>query len=63
MGKGRNKVVPLQPIDSADALLRLNRVTGLRFASWPESLLDQVRPVEESSGAESQSPQVRLGNA
>lgn len=59
MGKGRNKVVPLQPIDSADALLRLNRVTGLRFASWPESLLGQVRP----SGAESQSPQVRLGNA
>ncbi len=38
MSSSKNKIVPLQPRDSEEALERLNRITGLRFARWPESL-------------------------
>lgn len=35
----KDKVIPLHRRDPQQALTRLNRVTGLRFARWPESLL------------------------
>lgn len=34
----KSTVTPLSATDSDAALERLNRVTGLRFARWPESL-------------------------
>lgn len=36
----KDKVIPLHRRDPQQALTRLNRVTGLRFARWPESLLE-----------------------
>jgi hypothetical protein len=42
----KGAVVHLHRLDPEDALERLNRITGLRFAHWPESL---VQPVAESA--------------
>ena len=42
MNKDLNKVVHLHQRDPQDALERLNRITGLQFSSWPESLLPSV---------------------
>ncbi|WP_083265536.1 hypothetical protein [Pseudomonas sp. 1D4] len=39
MSKGRSKVVHLHERDPEEALERLNRITGLRFTRWPESLV------------------------
>lgn len=36
------RVIHLHQRAPQEALTRLNRITGLRFARWPESLLDQV---------------------
>ncbi|ARU87804.1 hypothetical protein [Pseudomonas sp. M30-35] len=47
MSKKQGKVVALCAHDSDAALERLNRVTGLRFARWPESLAPQVQPRAE----------------
>ncbi|QMV61657.1 hypothetical protein VUJ49_16725 [Pseudomonas berkeleyensis] len=38
------RVIHLHRRDPQEALTRLNRITGLRFARWPESLLDHVAP-------------------
>jgi hypothetical protein len=35
----RSAVVHLHRLDPDEALERLNRITGLRFAQWPESLV------------------------
>lgn len=45
----RSAVVHLHRLDPDEALERLNRITGLRFAQWPESL---VRPVAEGAVGE-----------
>ena len=42
MNKDLNKVVHLHQRDPLSALERLNRITGLQFSSWPESLLPNV---------------------
>ena len=39
MKKDQHNVVHLHQRDLASALERLNRITGLQFSSWPESLL------------------------
>ncbi|MGX5218636.1 hypothetical protein ACVTMO_08270 [Pseudomonas segetis] len=39
MSTRKGKVVPLCAYDSDAALERLNRLTGLRFSHWPESLV------------------------
>ncbi|WP_240201667.1 hypothetical protein [Pseudomonas sp. PDNC002] len=39
MKKDQNNVVHLHQRDPMSALERLNRITGLQFSSWPESLL------------------------
>nr|WP_259651496.1 hypothetical protein [Pseudomonas sp. NCCP-436] len=36
------RVIYLHQRAPQEALTRLNRITGLSFARWPESLLDQV---------------------
>ncbi|MFI8481509.1 hypothetical protein ACIGCM_13170 [Pseudomonas sp. NPDC078700] len=43
MGKKQSKVIALCAQDSDEALERLNRITGLRFAHWPESLAAQAQ--------------------
>lgn len=45
----RSAVVHLHRLDPEDALERLNRITGLRFAQWPESL---VQPAVDSAAEE-----------
>ena len=35
----RSAVIHLHRLDPDEALERLNRITGLRFAQWPESLV------------------------
>lgn len=42
MKKDQNNVVHLHQRDLTSALERLNRITGLHFSSWPESLLPSV---------------------
>ncbi len=42
----RSAVVHLHRLDPEEALERLNRITGLRFAQWPESL---VQPAVDSA--------------
>ncbi len=41
MSRTKGNVIHLQQWDPKQALERLNRLTGLRFAQWPESLLQQ----------------------
>lgn len=36
----KDKVIHLHRRDPPQALIRLNRISGLRFARWPESLLE-----------------------
>ena len=61
MSSSKNKVVPLQPRDSEGALERLNRITGLRFARWPESLAALARQAAEESEPPKPSSVVRFG--
>jgi hypothetical protein len=44
-----NKVIYLHQLDPQAALERLNRITGLRFSHWPQSLLpaQETLPVVE----------------
>ncbi|WP_322978367.1 hypothetical protein [Pseudomonas sp. C11] len=42
------RVIHLHQRDPQEALERLNRVTGLRFRQWPESLLAYVESQEGS---------------
>lgn len=37
------KVIHLRELDAQGALERLNRITGLRFARWPQSLAPLAR--------------------
>ncbi|ABR81310.1 hypothetical protein AO896_05675 [Pseudomonas aeruginosa] len=59
-----NKVVHLHHKDEQAALERLNRITGLQFSSWPESLVPAApasEPPFEQSPAEPLFEQVRQG--
>lgn len=42
MSGRKNTVIHLHRRDPQEALTRLNRIAGLRFARWPESLLAYV---------------------
>ncbi|SFO96925.1 hypothetical protein [Pseudomonas borbori] len=53
------KVIHLHQRDPQEALERLNRITGLHFARWPESLVPQLaepgaEPLAEPNGATAQ---------
>ncbi|WP_374441975.1 hypothetical protein [Pseudomonas panipatensis] len=48
MNKDQKKVVHLHQRDPLNALERLNRITGLQFSSWPESLIPCVDQEEEA---------------
>lgn len=43
MNNDQKNVVHLHQRDPQSALERLNRITGLQFSSWPESLLPTVQ--------------------
>ena len=49
---GDKRVIHLHQRDPQEALARLNRITGLRFARWPERLLDHVAPEDQGHNAE-----------
>ncbi|HSC83293.1 MAG TPA: hypothetical protein VLC30_06705 [Pseudomonas sp.] len=51
MSSHKGKVVPLLPRESDEALERLNRITGLRFARWPQSLVPLARQAAEEPEA------------
>lgn len=61
MSSSKNKIVPLQPRDSEEALERLNRITGLRFARWPESLAALARQAVEENEPAKPGSVVRFG--
>lgn len=44
----KGKVIHLYQRDPQEALERLNRITGLRFSSWPQSLANSSSSVEQS---------------
>jgi hypothetical protein len=46
----KSTVVYLHQLDPQAALERLNRVTGLRFSSWPQSLAPLQEPVLVAAG-------------
>jgi hypothetical protein len=52
MTANKGKVIHLYQRDPQEALERLNRITGLRFSSWPQSLVNS-NPTEQpdSSGS------------
>lgn len=57
MNGRKNKVIHLHRRDPQEALTRLNRITGLSFARWPESLLAHVaQDARARDEAESESP-------
>jgi hypothetical protein len=43
MNSAEDKVIHLRERDAEGALERLNRITGLRFARWPQSLAPLAR--------------------
>ncbi|MBB4863890.1 hypothetical protein HNP46_002750 [Pseudomonas nitritireducens] len=54
MKNDQNNVVHLHQRDLTSALERLNRITGLQFSSWPESLLPSVAPEVAEAAAVAQ---------
>ncbi|HWV11010.1 MAG TPA: hypothetical protein VN156_15795 [Pseudomonas sp.] len=51
MTETKSKVIHLHQRDPEAALERLNRITGLQFARWPESLVPQVDETPEAEAA------------
>ncbi|MET1078829.1 MAG: hypothetical protein ABWY06_12490 [Pseudomonas sp.] len=56
MSSGTNKVIHLHQRDPQAALKRLNRVTGLRFSRWPESLAPAPQQDEAGPSVEPTTP-------
>ncbi|HLA32366.1 MAG TPA: hypothetical protein VJ047_15215 [Pseudomonas sp.] len=57
MAATKGKVIHLYQRDPQEALERLNRITGLRFSSWPQSLVpaaEQAQADTEQAPAETQ---------
>ncbi|TRO19083.1 hypothetical protein EQ826_08970 [Ectopseudomonas mendocina] len=52
----KNRVIHLHRRDPQEALARLNRITGLEFARWPESLLEHVVAENLQPDADDSSP-------
>lgn len=56
----KNTVIHLHRRDPQEALARLNRITGLQFAHWPESLLAYAEQTQalhpEDTGAHAAEP-------
>ncbi|MCZ4323054.1 hypothetical protein [Pseudomonas anguilliseptica] len=50
----KGKVIHLYQRDPQEALERLNRITGLRFSSWPQSLVNSSPAVQSDSSGSSE---------
>lgn len=62
MSATKDKVIHLHRRDPQEALARLNRITGLRFAQWPESLAPlAVQDGAEERNGDSGSPALAQG--
>jgi hypothetical protein len=48
MTASKGNVIHLYLRDPQEALERLNRITGLRFSSWPQSLVPLGDPREQT---------------
>lgn len=48
MAATKGKVIHLYQRDPQEALERLNRITGLRFSSWPQSLVPLAEPAQDT---------------
>ncbi|WP_371132409.1 hypothetical protein [Pseudomonas sp.] len=48
MATTKGKVIHLYQRDPQEALERLNRITGLRFSSWPQSLVPLVEQAQDA---------------
>ena len=60
MNSAEPKVIHLRERDAEGALERLNRITGLRFARWPQSLVPLARDVAvEAQAGQTLAPDVR----
>lgn len=55
MAVNKNTVIRLHLRDPQEALERLNRVTGLSFSHWPQSLVDSASWSEPVSAQSSDS--------
>lgn len=55
------QVIHLHQRDPQEALERLNRITGLHFARWPESLVPHAPEPAAEPPAEQSSCAVRVG--
>ncbi|MWV17099.1 hypothetical protein F3I16_13745 [Pseudomonas sp. L-22-4S-12] len=51
MDSAEPKVIHLRELDAQGALERLNRITGLRFARWPQSLAPLARQAADETPA------------
>lgn len=51
MNSAEPKVIHLRERDAEGALERLNRITGLRFARWPQSLAPLARQAAAEAAA------------
>ena len=49
MTASKGKVIHLHQRDPQEALERLNRITGLRFSRWPQSLVDTSISEDQTS--------------
>jgi hypothetical protein len=57
MSTTKGKVIHLYRRDPQEALERLNRITGLRFMRWPESLVPVPEESEKDEGTEPKPPE------
>ncbi|SFH72983.1 hypothetical protein SAMN05216206_0041 [Pseudomonas guineae] len=48
----KGQVIYLHQRDPQAALERLNRITGLRFSDWPQSLAVTSMPVEQAKASQ-----------
>lgn len=48
MTANKGNVIHLHQRAPQEALERLNRITGLRFSSWPQSLVTACMPVDQT---------------
>lgn len=57
----KGNVIHLHLRAPEEALERLNRITGLRFSSWPQSLASASMPVDQAEASQAAMPPASAG--